>query len=285
MDFLISAFSPYFAVLLVFGASLALAPLALVAPDGSARYRLASDGGLPTPTLLDRDPKLRRLLKEAGADFPGSARRFRKRRKLITLSGGAVCVAWGVFSDASFVYMIAGPGIGCLATYHAPMVLLANRASLEREKMNAAVPDVIDLVRLGMSAGASLEKSLEEAARESRDISPGLSRELYRTSHEISAGASKPVALRALAERSGAESLRAATEALAQSVEKGATAAEALETQAESSRTARMTLAEERANLLATKLTIGTLFFTVPPLMIVLLGPAISEMLTSLAEL
>jgi tight adherence protein C len=34
-------------------------------------------------------------------------------------------------------------------------------------------------------------------------------------------------------------------------------------------------LAEEKANVLPTKLTLGTMMFTVPPLLIILIGPSV----------
>ncbi|HHX90858.1 MAG TPA: type II secretion system F family protein, partial [Paracoccus sp.] len=46
----------------------------------------------------------------------------------------------------------------------------------------------------------------------------------------------------------------------------------------------RVMLAEEKANVLPTKLTLGTMMFTVPPLLIILIGPSVHgviEMLSS----
>jgi tight adherence protein C len=44
----------------------------------------------------------------------------------------------------------------------------------------------------------------------------------------------------------------------------------------------RVMRAEEKANTLPTKLTLGTMMFTVPPLMIILIGPSVYGIATQL---
>jgi tight adherence protein C len=43
--------------------------------------------------------------------------------------------------------------------------------------------------------------------------------------------------------------------------------------------------AEEKANMLPTKLTLGTMLFTVPPLLVILIGPSIHGIVTMLANM
>ncbi|MCB1538888.1 MAG: type II secretion system F family protein, partial [Alphaproteobacteria bacterium] len=61
--------------------------------------------------------------------------------------------------------------------------------------------------------------------------------------------------------------------------------ADALRVYASEMRDKRVMLAEEKANVLPTKLTLGTMMFTVPPLLIILIGPsvyAVGETLSSI---
>jgi tight adherence protein C len=44
----------------------------------------------------------------------------------------------------------------------------------------------------------------------------------------------------------------------------------------------RLMRAEEKANMLPTKLTLGTMMFTVPPLILILVGPSFIMILRSL---
>lgn len=44
----------------------------------------------------------------------------------------------------------------------------------------------------------------------------------------------------------------------------------------------RVMRAEEKANVLPTKLTLGTMMFTLPPLLIILIGPSVYDIYTNL---
>jgi hypothetical protein len=62
---------------------------------------------------------------------------------------------------------------------------------------------------------------------------------------------------------------------LVQSATFGTSIAEALRVYAAEMRDKRVMRAEEKANVLPTKLTLGTMLFTVPPLLIILIGPSL----------
>ena len=69
---------------------------------------------------------------------------------------------------------------------------------------------------------------------------------------------------------------------MVQSATFGTSIAEALRVYASEMRDKRVMRAEEKANVLPTKLTLGTMLFTVPPLLIVLIGPSIYGIATTL---
>jgi tight adherence protein C len=62
---------------------------------------------------------------------------------------------------------------------------------------------------------------------------------------------------------------------LIQSAAFGTSIADALRVYAAEMRDKRVMRAEEKANVLPTKLTVGTMMFCVPPLLIILIGPSI----------
>ena len=57
---------------------------------------------------------------------------------------------------------------------------------------------------------------------------------------------------------------------------------EALRVYSAEMRDKRVMRAEEKANVLPTKLTLGTMMFTLPPLMLILVGPSIYSIATQL---
>ena len=89
--------------------------------------------------------------------------------------------------------------------------------------------------------------------------------------------------LKEMGERCGNADIRSFVTVLIQSATYGTSVAEALRVYASEMRDKRVMLAEEKANVLPTKLTLGTMMFTVPPLLIILIGPSVHGVITMLA--
>jgi tight adherence protein C len=62
----------------------------------------------------------------------------------------------------------------------------------------------------------------------------------------------------------------------------GTSITDALRVFASEMRDKRIMRAEEKANILPTKMTLGTMMFTVPPLLIILIGPSVVGIMTEL---
>ena len=71
---------------------------------------------------------------------------------------------------------------------------------------------------------------------------------------------------------------------LVQSATFGTSIADALRVFSAEMRDKRVMRAEEKANVLPTKLTLGTMMFTVPPLMIILIGPSVYNVYKTLTS-
>lgn len=97
------------------------------------------------------------------------------------------------------------------------------------------------------------------------------------------AGKDRISVLRDMAERVGAADISAFVTVLIQSASFGTSISEALRVYAAEMRDKRVMRAEEKANVLPTKLTLGTMMFTLPPLMIILIGPSIYDIYLTLA--
>jgi tight adherence protein C len=98
------------------------------------------------------------------------------------------------------------------------------------------------------------------------------------------AGKDRPKVLRDFADRSGVSDISAFVTVLVQSAAFGTSVAQALRVYAAEMRDKRLMRAEEKANTLPTKLTLGTMFFTVPPLLLILIGPSLIEITRALAN-
>jgi len=69
---------------------------------------------------------------------------------------------------------------------------------------------------------------------------------------------------------------------LVQSATFGTSISDALRVYGSEMRDKRVMRAEEKANVLPTKLTVGTMLFTVPPLLIILVGPSMYDIYRNL---
>jgi tight adherence protein C len=91
------------------------------------------------------------------------------------------------------------------------------------------------------------------------------------------AGKDRASVLRDFARRAGVNDVSSFVTVLVQSASFGTSVADALRIYAFEMRDKRLMRAEEKANVLPTKLTLATMFFTVPPLMLILIGPSLID--------
>ena len=111
---------------------------------------------------------------------------------------------------------------------------------------------------------------------------PLLAELLAMVSLGLRAGRTRDEALRNLARRTGLAEMVALVTLLNQSAKLGSSIGQALKVYASEMRESRRMRAEEKANTLPTKMTLATMMLTVPPLLIILLGPSVYEISTVL---
>ena len=130
-----------------------------------------------------------------------------------------------------------------------------------------------------VEAGQSLDQSLLKVADEISHAHPALAEEFQIVSLEMRAGKERASVLRDFAGRAGVSDVSSFVTVLIQSTQFGTSVGEALRVYAAEMRDKRIMRAEEKANTLPTKLTLGTMFFTVPPLMLILIGPSLVDII------
>lgn len=183
-----------------------------------------------------------------------------------------VASAGGEMSTQQLVLSILIPGG---AGYYLPKYWVNRRLQQRQQEIEEGFPDSLDMMLVCVEAGQSLDQAIIRVAREMRAAFPALSEEYEIVSHEMKAGKDKTNVLKDMAERSGVADVASFVTVLVQSTQFGTSIAEALRMYAGEMRDKRVMRAEERANKLPTKLTLGTMMFTVPPLLLILIGPAV----------
>ena len=133
---------------------------------------------------------------------------------------------------------------------------------------------MLDLLRICLEAGLSLDSALNRVSRELKGVAPVLSRELGQYSLEIRTGLPRRRVLLNMAQRNQVESLTGVINVLIQSSRFGTDVLEALRVYSQSLREERMQMAEERGNKIPTRMAFPLILLLLP-LLVVIMGPAL----------
>ena len=159
--------------------------------------------------------------------------------------------------------------------YMLPKYWVTRRVETRKEEITNGFPDALDMMLTCVEAGQSLDQSILRVAKEIRPSYPALADEFSIVSNEMKAGKDRIQVLRDLSERSGVPDVASFVTVMIQSASFGTSIADALRVYASEMRDKRVMRAEEKANTLPTKMTLATMMLTVPPLLIILIGPSV----------
>lgn len=174
-------------------------------------------------------------------------------------------------SSQQMMGFILGPGA---AGYFLPKYWITRRVETRKEEITLNFPDALDMLLVCVEAGQSLNQAIIRVAKELRASAPSLADEFEIVSHEMKAGKDKAAVLNDMGERCGVQDVSSFVTVLIQSQTFGTSISEALRVYASEMRDKRVMRAEEAANKLPTKMTLTTMMLTVPPLLIILVGPS-----------
>lgn len=169
------------------------------------------------------------------------------------------------------LYTVLPAAIG----YYAPQYWVQRRIQSRQQEITDGFPDALDMMLVCVEAGQSLDQSIIRVANEARAGYPALAEEFEMVAHEVKAGKERSSVLRDMSERVGLPDITSFTTTLIQSSSFGTSIADALRIYSSEMRDKRVMRAEEKANTIPTKLTLGTMLFTVPPLLVILIGPSL----------
>ena len=159
--------------------------------------------------------------------------------------------------------------------YMGPKYWVSKRVQKREDEITSGFPDALDLMLVCVEAGQSLDQAIIRVAKEMRAAYPALAEEFEIVAYEMKAGKDKTQVLRDFGDRVGVQDVNSFVTVLIQSASFGTSVAEALRVYASEMRDKRVMRAEEKANKLPTKLTLCTMMFCVPPLLVILIGPSV----------
>ena len=162
-----------------------------------------------------------------------------------------------------------------------PDVLLDGMIQRRQDLVQTALPDTIDLLTITVEAGLGFDAALERVARTTEGP---LGEELALTVQEVQLGRSRSEALRAFADRIDLPDVRTLVSSLVQAEQFGITVGHVLRTQADVIRERRRQRAEEHAQKIPVKVLFPLIFFIMPTLMIVLVGPGAIQLMDTFGQ-
>ncbi|HEX4156934.1 MAG TPA: type II secretion system F family protein [Rhizomicrobium sp.] len=181
--------------------------------------------------------------------------------------------AWSAFMKVNVAL-----GFG-LAGFYLPDLFLSNRTQKRQTSIMRAFPDALDLMLICVEAGMSIESAFTRVSAEVGTQSPELAEELALTTAELSYLPDRRNAYDNLAKRCGHSGVRAISAAVNQAEKYGTPVGQALRVTAHENREQRMMEAEKKAAALSPKLTVPMLIFFLPCLFVVIMGPAIMNIM------
>lgn len=159
-----------------------------------------------------------------------------------------------------------------------PDMWLTGRIRARQRGIFRSMPDALDLLTISVEAGLGFDAAMAQVHEKWDD---DLSMEFGRVLREVRLGKTRREALRTMADRIGVPELTSFVAAVIQSEQLGVSMGTVLRIQSDQMRVRRRQMAEEEAQRAPVKIVfpIGLLIF--PSLLIILLGPAILQMLSS----
>jgi len=193
------------------------------------------------------------------------------------------------FAVLGSLYGLHTPGLlilcvilGAAAGFFLPDVLLYNSGQKRQAKLQAQLPDAIDMLTICVEAGIGFDGAMAQVARNT--VAP-LAAEFARSLQEMQIGKSRSQALRAMVNRTSVPELRAFVSAVVQGAELGIPVAQILREQAKEMRVRRRQRAEGRAQQVPVKITFPLIPCLFPALLVVVVGPGVVEIAHSVFHL
>ncbi len=175
-------------------------------------------------------------------------------------------------------------GVAGALGYMLPYLTVFRKAKARVLAMREALPDTLDLIVICVEAGMGVDAALNRVGNEQNNQKLAIGEELVLATQEMQAGARRKDALIRLADRCGVDEIRGLVTFLTQTEELGGSIARSLRIYAETMRDKRSQSAEEAARKAVIKLIFPLVFFILPAIFIILLGPAGLQIMNALSS-
>ena len=229
------------------------------------------------PLVDTKDATIRSRLVAAGytQDYAPRVYSLVRLGLVIGLPLGIFALMWANGSSPSLMKLYFIGMIAALLGLYLPNLWIRAKADRRQREIINGFPDALDLMLVCVEAGLGLEAAFSRVGMEMTRSHPLLAEQLGTVVLELRAGRSQEDALRRMADRAGADEIRAFATLLIQSHKLGSSVAQTLRTYAAEMRERRRMRAEEKAHRLPVLLSIPLVTCMLPVMIGVLMLPAV----------
>ena len=238
-----------------------------VLSPGMARF--VDLGRRLTPTA--RLQKIAYRLDLAGNPTGWDVDRILGLKALFALVGAVAGLVLAPLLGLGLLRTIAVTIMALLAGWFAPTLWLYQKAYNRTRQIQRELPDTLDLLTISVEAGLAFDAAVAQVARNTQGP---LAEEFFRVLQEMQIGTGRMNALRGLAERTDLPELRSFVGAIVQADAFGIPISNVLRVQGKEMRVKRSQRAEEAAQKVPVKILFPLIFFILPSLFVVIIGPA-----------
>ncbi len=175
------------------------------------------------------------------------------------------------------IYVVLAGAAGFLLPYSS----LKTKSRKRVEAIEYALPSFLDVLYVSVEAGLAFDMAIY---RTTDKMKGPLSEELLFTMNEISKGRGRSEALREMVKRTQVADLGTFVTSIIQAEEMGSNIGNVLRIQAETMRLNKRQRAETQAAKIPTKMLFPIVFFMFPALFVVILGPAVLNIMETLMK-
>ena len=225
---------------------------------------------------------LRQKLSRAGDPGALTPAGFQAVRYSLAALISIVGLGTGALANTPLPVMIVAPiagVVGAFVGYMLPILWLEQRIATRRNQIQRSLAEATDLLTLVVESGMSLDEGLLSITERFHNA---LGDEIGKVLREIRLGRPRMSALEHMAETTGVPDLHHLVESIVQSDQMGVPIARLLRVQAMEMRRRQRQTAQERAAQASSRMVFPMVGCIFPVLWIVLLGPAIIQILKSL---
>lgn len=196
--------------------------------------------------------------------------------RALAVAGMPLLMIWfatatGAAAGMAVVEVAFGAGMGWLM----PKTFVSRRARLRLEQIDYEMPELVDLLLVGVESGMGLNGAMRVA---SARVPGPLGEEMLLVLRQQSLGASTNESLKNMLDRSDTPAMRSFVRTITQGERLGVSIGQMMRSLAEEMRKRRKAHAEEKAHKTPIKILFPLVFMILPSMFIVLLTPAILNM-------